>query len=216
VALGDLTQGQRTFLSKLIAKGFASQFYLTDGAALSAFHLHHRRCEVLDLNSRTPFDSGAVRALVSSVSEMPPVAHRVGRRLGFLARVMGEEIKVEFVHFDFPSLAPPEPKYGQLGVDGTRDILANKFSLVLERTEPRDFADILVLLVRAHLPLAQGVEDCRRKFSVPGLVQQLRAAFQRVEKLPSWPDLDPQLLFDEARTDYRNILRELSQLTDPA
>lgn len=49
---GDLTPAQRTFLDHLIGSEFADTFYLSGGTALSAFHLHHRDSEDLDLFSR--------------------------------------------------------------------------------------------------------------------------------------------------------------------
>ena len=90
MATGDLTAGQRAFLDHLLESELVEHFYLTGGTALSAFHLHHRRSDDLDLFSRQAFEATAVVRLVNAVAEGEPTPHRIAHRLGFILRVGGE------------------------------------------------------------------------------------------------------------------------------
>jgi hypothetical protein len=67
-------------------------------------------------------------------------------------RVVGQPLRVEFVRYDVDHIEPPRPRYGPLRVDGLRDILANKLSAMVERTEPKDYADVLLLLRQPARP----------------------------------------------------------------
>ena len=203
---GDLTPAQRAFLDHLLESELAEAFYLSGGTALSAFHLHHRRSDDLDLFSRRRFDSTPVVHLVNAIAEEEPVPRRVADRLGFLVRVAGEPLRVEFVHYDFDWLEPPLPRYGRLRVDGLRDILANKLSAMVERSDPKDYADLLHLLRRTQLTIEQGMEDCKTKFGWPGLPHLLQTAFLRVNELSGWPETDPPTSLDEARTFFRGVV----------
>lgn len=211
---GELTPPQRWFLDRLAQSDFVEQLYLTGGTALSAFHLHHRESEDLDLFFRRPFDARAVTQWVSSVSDTEAVPHRVQQRLGFLVTVAGGPLKVEFVHYDFDHLEVPVARHGAVRVDGLRDICANKLSALIERVEAKDYADLLFLLRRPGVTVETAMEDCRAKFGWPGLRYALQAAFARVDQLPIWPELEPPIAIDEARTAFREFARVLIRLDD--
>ncbi|HSL84474.1 MAG TPA: nucleotidyl transferase AbiEii/AbiGii toxin family protein [Thermoanaerobaculia bacterium] len=211
--IGDLTPAQRAFLDRVIESELADTFYLSGGTALSAFHLHHRRSDDLDLFSRHRFDSAPVVKLVNAVAEEEPVPRRVADRLGFLVRVAGEPLRVEFVHYDFDWLDPPIARYGRLRVDGLRDILANKLSAMVERTDPKDYADLLHLLRRTDLTIEQGMRDCRTKFGWPGLPHLLQIAFLRVNELSGWPETEPPTTLDEARIFFRGLVESSVRLS---
>jgi hypothetical protein len=99
-------------------------------------------------------------------------------------------------------------------VDGLRDIAANKLAAVVERVEPKDFADLLFLFRRPDASLARAVEDCRRKFGWPALETILQTALLRVERLTDWPDTDPPTTLDEARPFFRDLVRSLVRLDE--
>lgn len=209
MAAGELTRAQRAFLDHLLGSRLADSFYLSDGTALSAFHLHHRRSDDLDLFSREPFDGKAVVGLVNAVAEGEPVPRRIHDRLGFIVRLSGEPLRVEFVHYDFEWIEEPAARYGRLRVDGLRDILANKLSAIVERTDAKDYADLLHILRRSSLTLEQGIDDCRAKFGWPGLDRLLQTALLRVDELPAWPDTEPPTTLGEARAFFREAVEDL-------
>jgi hypothetical protein len=210
----DLSPGQQLLLDRLAASDLGEVFYLSGGTALSAFHLHHRRSDDLDLFSRTPFDVQSVLRLVRSVSQTEPVPRRIHQRLGFLLQVAVESLRVEFVHYDFDCIEPPQPRYGPLKVDGLRDILANKVSAIIERSEPKDYCDLLFLLRQPGLDLATGMADCRNKFGWPGLDYLLQTALLRVDSLSAWPQTKPVTTLAEARNHFRELARSLIKLDD--
>lgn len=215
MSLGDLSPGQEAFLDGLDRSPLAEVFYLSGGTALSAFHLHHRRSEDLDLFSREAFSAAAVLHLVNAVADQPPTSsRRIADRFGFLLRVRGEPLKVEFVRYDVDPIEPPAPRRGRLRVDGMRDILANKLSAVVERVEPKDYVDLCFLLRQPGLALSQGLEDCRRKFGWPGLENLLQAAFLRSGRLAELPHTDPPLEMEELRSLFRGYARSLIQLDE--
>jgi predicted nucleotidyltransferase component of viral defense system len=205
VATGDLTGAQCAFLDHLLESELADTFYLSGGTALSAFHLHHRRSDDLDLFSRHRFDTTAAVRLVNAIAEEEPIPRRVADRRGFVARVAGEPLRVEFVHYDFDWIEPPVPRYRRLRVDGLRDILANKLSAMVERTDPKDYADVLHLLRRTPLTIEQGMADCKTKFGWPGLPHLLQGALLRVNDLSGWPETEPPTTLDEARAFFRGL-----------
>lgn len=209
MATGELIPAQRAFLDHLLASELAETFYLSGGTALSAFHLHHRESEDLDLFSRLPFEAVAVARLVNAIAEGEPLPRRIGHRLGFILRVAGERLRVEFVYYDFEWIEPPVPRYDALRVDGLRDILANKLSAIVERTDPKDFADLLHILRRTDLTIEQGMVDCKRKFGWPGLQHLLQTALLKVESLSGWPETEPPATLDDARAFFRRLVERL-------
>ncbi len=213
--LGDLSPGQEAFLDGLDQSPLAEAFYLSGGTALSTFHLHHRSSEDLDLFSREPFSATAVVQLVNAIGDQPPTSsRRVADRFGFLLRVRGEPLKVEFVRYDVDSIEEPSRRRGQLRVDGLRDILANKLSAVVERVEPKDYVDLCFLLRQPGLTLERGLEDCRRKFGWPGLENLLQAAFLRSGRLPELPPTEPPVEMEELRSLFRGYARALIKLDE--
>ena len=206
---GDLTPAQRTLLDRLDASDLATTFYLTGGVALSAFHLHHRDSLDLDLFSRRSFDPKKIVRWLNEVAAGALVPRRTGDRYEFTVPIGDERIRVEFVHYDFDRLEPPGAHHGRIAVDGLRDIAANKLSAVIERAEPKDFADLLFLLRRDDVPLARAIEDCRHKFGWPALERILQTALLKVERLSGWPRTEPPTTLDEARSFFRDAVRSL-------
>lgn len=212
MATGELTRGQRAFLDHLLDSPLAETFYLSGGTALAAFHLHHRRSEDLDLFSRESFDATKVVRLVNRVAEEEPIPHRIRHRLGFVLWIHGESLRVEFVHYEFDWIEAPRPLYrDRLLVDGLRDILANKLSAVVERTDPKDYADLLLLLRQPSLTIEQGIQDCRAKFGWPGLRDLLQTALLRVDTLSGWPETEPATDLAEARSFFRDLVKRLAR-----
>jgi predicted nucleotidyltransferase component of viral defense system len=214
MALGDLTPVQRLFLDHVCASDLVERFYLSGGTALSAFHLHHRESEDLDFFSREPFDLKAVVRLVSSIAESEPVPRRVHDRLGFVIRIDGQPLRVEFVRYDFACLEEPAALHGKLRVDGLRDILANKLSALVERCEAKDYVDVFFLLRLPDRSLETAMADCRTKFGWPGLEYLLQTSFLRVEGLSTWPDTDPPVPANEIMSFFRDAARSLIRLDE--
>lgn len=213
-ATGDLTAAQRRLLEAIAQSDLADRFYLTGGTALSAFYLHHRRSDDLDLFSRERFESRAILEVVERLADGPVMPVRREHRLGLLVPLAGETVRVEFVQYDHPSIEPPLATIGALRVDGLRDILANKLSAIVDRTEAKDFADVYFLLERTGMSLAQGIADATAKFGWPAMDLLLQSAFLKLEELDAWPELTPPVTVEAARAAFRGWARSLIRLTE--
>jgi hypothetical protein len=210
----ELTVAQREFLEAFGRCELASSFYLSGGTALSAFHLHHRASDDLGLLSRLPFDPKKLVRLVAGLSEAPPLPRRLDQRFGFVLRLRGEPLRVELVHHDYDNLDPPRSEAQGVRVDGVRDILANKLSAMIERTAPKDYADVLFLLRRPGASLLPAVHDCERKFGWPGIEYLLQPAFLRCNQLTHWPLTEPVVTLPEAQAFYRQLAEQLVRLPE--
>lgn len=209
-----LTDGQRELLDRLNDSELADTFYLAGGTALSTFYLHHRDSLDLDLFARHPFDVKKVIRFLNEAAHDTIVPRRVRDRYEFTVPMRGERIRVEFVHYDYDPLADSGITYKRIRVDSLRDIVANKLSAVVERTEPKDFVDLWFLLRRDDLSIEAGMEDCRTKFGWPGLQYLLQEAFLRPERMTAWPETEPPLDVDELRGFFREASRSLIRLDD--
>ena len=210
----DLTPAQHQFLEALAKNELGALYYLSGGTALGAFHLHHRRSDDLDFFSRESIDFTAVLRFVESVADGPVIPRRVHDRLGLIVPMSGETLRVEFVKYDHPAIEPPTPRVGALCVDGLRDILANKLSAIIERAEPKDYADIYFLVARAGLSLEQGIADTKTKFGWPSLEILLQGAFLRLDRMTAWPDLEPKVTLEEARATFRAWAKALIRVEE--
>ena len=63
-----LTPLQATFLSRFFATDTGQRFFLTDGTALAAFHLHHRLSVDLDLFTLDDLALPAADALIPQLA----------------------------------------------------------------------------------------------------------------------------------------------------
>lgn len=213
ISTEELTPGQRAVLEAVIRAGLASDFYLSGGTALRIAYLHHRPSLDLDFFSRSPVRAQAVLSGLRGAGIEVAEPSRVHDRWEFTARAACESVRVEFVHYAFDRVAPAGARIGPLEIDSKRDILANKLSTLVDRFEPKDYADTLLLL-RSGTSLAQGVEDCRQKFGWPALEVLLQQAFARAGRLNEWPALVPPVSLADAKATYRDLARALIVLPE--
>lgn len=213
-ALGDLTPAQRRLLAEVARAGLAGRFYLSGGTALASQYLHHRQSLDLDLFSPDPVDSKRIVGLLDGLADGPIIPRRVQDRLEFTVPLLGEWLRVAFVHYDFPALERRTLDAEGVPVDGLRDLLANRLSCLVERAEPKDFADVLFLLRVPGLTLAGGMDDCHAKFRWPGLRVLLQTAFLRIDRVApdAWPRTSPPVSLDEARAFFHALARSLIEL----
>lgn len=130
-------------------RDFSSVFYLSGGTALSEYYLKHRKSVDLDFFCREYFNPGVVLESVSAWSGeygfiskynfIDPV------HIYFLEFKDGEKLKIDFARYPYPQLDNPTENYGIL-VDSFFDISVNKFLLISQRTEVKDFVDLYFIL----------------------------------------------------------------------
>lgn len=162
----------RTKLTQLqidLLRGFFEQekgFFLTGGAALAGFYLHHRATEDLDLftSDGDAFERGphalaeAVERLGASmvVRQQAPGFHR------YVVSRNDEAVVVDLVLDRVPQLHVKKWQRGGIAIDPPQEILVNKLNTVASRCETRDLVD-LYLLEESGLRVEDALEAALRK-----------------------------------------------------
>jgi len=166
-----LTPLQSSVLKSLFQQsGIGSMgFYLTGGTALSAFHLHHRLSEDLDLFTRVEdLDFSValrhVRELASSFGKTEVSISSPGfLRLHILGdNGRWDRLKLEFAK-DVPVRLAPPLVLDSIIIDSQDDIAANKLSAIMGRDKPRDLFDLYTILKNTPLTLETILKGAARK-----------------------------------------------------
>ena len=179
--MSSLTANQVDVLAALA--GVEPPWVLTGGGALGGFHLGHRPTRDVDLFWRGAQALGwlpdeVIRRLVSAGFEVS--SEQVAPAFRRLRVVRGAEtVLVDLVADPVPAIEPPD--VFALGaatvlVDSRHEILVNKLTALLSRSEVRDLVDVRAL-VEAGGDLDRALADAPRKdggFSGPTLAWLLR------------------------------------------
>lgn len=143
-------------------------FYLTGGTAASRGYLHHRFSDDLDLFVSDDDRFGLwvdriIRALVRGGDWRIQVLLRE-ERFGRLNLIRNDiMLKVEMIN-DVPARVGKvmdHPIFGHL--DTAENILANKVTALLDREEPKDFADIWGFCTKMDLSLKEAITNAESK-----------------------------------------------------
>ena len=138
---------QRSLLIRLARHSLVGQnFFLTGGTALSAFYLHHRTSEDLDLFAQGPVDLSEISFWIRTVWQSN---HAVVRSTTQFLSLLIENVRVDFVIDPLSDEGGRERvRLGEasLLLDSLNNIGANKLCTLVSRTEPKDFVDFYFLL----------------------------------------------------------------------
>jgi predicted nucleotidyltransferase component of viral defense system len=146
-----LTKEQTAFLELVAAESSCTEhFYFTGGTALSAFYLHHRFSEDIDLFSEEEFDLLPIRAFIGKAQralKLKKVDYRQYFELHTFELYFSEKniLKVDFSYYPFPRISIGE-RYGSLAVDSVLDIAVNKVHTIAMKPRARDFIDIYFIV----------------------------------------------------------------------
>jgi hypothetical protein len=129
-------------------------FFLTGGAALAGFYLHHRTTDDLDLFTDRP------EAFERGPHAMGDVAATLGGRLEvrmdapdfrrYALTRAADVIVVDLVHDRVPQLVSEKPLIDGVRVDPIDEILVNKLTALVGRQEERDLVDVYFLEKAGH------------------------------------------------------------------
>jgi len=123
------------------------EFFLTGGAALVGFHLHHRVTHDLDLFTIADVLDDAEQTLdeLARVLDLQlETLRRSPEFRRFLLRNSSEGVVVDLVR-DLAPQVLEKVAVGRVIIDSAREILANKLCTLLSRTEVRDLVDVAKL-----------------------------------------------------------------------
>ncbi len=151
-----------------IIRSVDTGFYLTGGTAASRGYLHHRFSDDLDLFVNDDRQFGLwvdriIQALVHEGSWQSQISLREERfaRLNLIRNNI--LLKIEMVN-DVPArvgIVVDHPILGYL--DTAENILANKVTALLDREEPKDFADIWGFCNKMGLSLVEAITNAESK-----------------------------------------------------
>lgn len=179
---------KRDFLRAWFAQ--ERRFFLTGGSALGLFDLDHRRSYDLDLFTGEEVEGKEVQGLVRRT------ASRIGAECAALRSApdfhrfrltRGEEREViDMVVDRAPQLDAVKREIEGIRVDTVREMLANKLTTLLSRTELKDVVD-LYFLEQAGYDLLAAIPDARAKDGGwdPAVVSMLLDNL-RVTETPAW------------------------------
>lgn len=151
-----------------IVKSIDTGFHLTGGTALSRGYLNHRFSDDLDffVNDDSRFGLWAdriIQGLSHSTGWNGQVLQREERYVRMNLVQSDINMKIELIN-DVPSRAGVPWLHPILGrIDTAENILANKITAVLDRTAPRDLADIWGLCCQMGLDIFGAISGAQGK-----------------------------------------------------
>jgi hypothetical protein len=143
-------------------------FYLSGGTASSRGYLHHRFSDDLDLfvndDSRFELWSGRViQALSRNQTWTVAVTLRELRFVRLTVEAGATALKIEMIN-DVPAHTGEIRIHPVLGrLDSAENILANKITALVDRADPKDFADIWGFCCRKELSLTAAITNADSK-----------------------------------------------------
>lgn len=181
-----LPDGTLGLLKDLSAHPALQQFSLVGGTAL-ALRFGHRRSVDFDFFTPEAFD---VESLAETLRQQVDGFETTGmNKIGMNAQVGG--LKVDFVTYRYPLLAPPETQEG-IRMFSLEDIVGMKLSAITNRGARKDFYDLHALI--QHLGVDALINIYRKKYPShdPMIVLRSMIYFDDAED-----DNDPELLMEQ-------------------
>ncbi len=179
---------KRDFLRAWFAQ--EQRFFLTGGSALGLFYLDHRRSYDLDLFTSAEVEGKEVQNLVQRIATeigAEWAALRTALDFNRFRLTRGEEREIVDVVVDrAPQLDVEKVSFDGIRVDTLREMIANKLTTLLSRTELKDVVDLYFLEQAGHDLLA-AIPDAQAKDGgwEPAVVAMLLDGL-RVDELPVW------------------------------
>ena len=204
---------QDHFLERFFAGPLGDQFYLTGGTALARFYFHHRESLDLDLfTNKQSQDFAHANQLVLGILHLLElrITHQVATDTFIqyiVANSDGDTLKVDMVK-DIPVHFGMIELKDKVRVDSLENIGSNKILAVFGRTEAKDFIDLYWILQQAGLDFETLFKQAQEKDL--GLSEfYLAYALQNIEKIRLFPRMLAPLPWDEIKTYYQTLARDL-------
>lgn len=141
-----LTPLQQTVLAEFFRR--EAGFFLTGGAALAGFHLGHRTTQDLDLftpDDRLDTAERVLAAIAADLGGAVEALTRAGDFRRWILRARNAAVVVDLVRDRVPALHREKPTVDGIRIDPADEILVNKLSALMSRSELRDLIDVRAL-----------------------------------------------------------------------
>lgn len=207
-----LTPFHQELLKRFAASAVGRHFFLTGGTALSAFYLHHRLSEDLDLFTEAPNTVPLVLPVLQQMAKDLKTPLRISREFptfieAFFGPHHGEMIKMDFAQDSPFRLKGLEETSVGIRIDNSTDIACNKLSALYGRAEAKDFIDVF-FIAQKLFSFDELLAHAKHKHG--GLENYwLAIAMQRVERVRLWPTMLLPCNFTEVSAFFLQKAREL-------
>ncbi len=180
-----LNSTQILFLKLFGQSALSSDFYFTEGTALSHFYLHHRFSEDLDFFTENEFEIQTSAVFIKSLQKRLNFINfdyqqSFNRNIYQLRFGDASFLKIEFTYYPFKQIETPHI-YESLRVDSLVDIAANKLFTISQQPRGRDYFDLYSIHQRTPLDLKVLRIQAKTKFDWHIDPLQLGSQFERVD-----------------------------------
>jgi predicted nucleotidyltransferase component of viral defense system len=201
----ELTKLQKQVLNLFKKSSLKNKFYWTGETLLSVVYLHHRQSRDLDFFSDSPISYEEIIKFIEELKKklcLVKILERKihNRREFFLSNQ--EELRIEFVHYDFPALKKRKKWKGIL-IDSLDDIAANKLMAFFDRNDPKDLIDLYFLLTKKNYKIEKILKLVKKKFGVEFSKSNVLSEIHKI--LDDLEDLKPLLLVKNSKEAERII-----------
>ena len=208
-----VSESQREILLQLITEPtIEKQFFLTRGTALSAFYLHHRMSNDLDLFSLQQVNLSEIGFWIRGL--WPGESFVIKEAPHFLSCLI-LETKIDLV-IDPLSIDEKRPikvfeNGHQLQIDTIQSIVSNKLCACVSRTEPKDYVDLYAIFKKLPEIKLETVYDMAKKKDAifddpPTVAFQLEEGIALIKEKPEIiPQLRTPFDYDEFFTFYEDL-----------
>lgn len=184
---GDiLTPFHKEILRLFASLEESKAFYFSGAMALSAYYLHHRLSEDIDIfcpvENLIPVAAQKFAQRLSQENIEVDIIRSFGSFWEALLKRDAEEIRIQLA-YDTPFHLADFSFYDGLNVHSLDDLATGKLLALFTRAEERDFIDVYLLVQEKGYTIKRLVELAKEKD--PGVDEYyLALAFEKVEQLP--------------------------------
>lgn len=206
-----LTSDQKLVLKAVAKEPDLAAFYLSGGTALTCYYLHHRLSDDLDFFTFGEIDPIFIHSYAEKlklvINSKSFRFERLHDRYQFFFELKNGELKIEFTRYPFSQLENPG-RFDGILVDSFRDIAANKLMALLDRFDPKDFADLYFIIQKTTL--SQIRADVEKKFGHKISPTFLAGELAKVRRIEALPKMIKLVTVEELKIFFADLIKGLS------
>ena len=206
-----LTPHQQKAIELIASEKRLGDFYLSGGTALAAYYLQHRFSDDLDFfvfeNPDLIFLKSFAEKIKEEIGAKDIRFERLYDRNQFFFETSTGELKVEFTKYPFRQLENTTLKDG-IKIDSLRDLAANKLMAMLDRFDPKDFADLFFILQNKNIGDIKLDVETKFEMKIDNIF--LGGELAKVKRIEALPKMIRPLTINHIRTFFAEKASELA------